>query len=62
MENTAQSRLMNDTMAYIVEERELDHWSNEFGISKAELAAATQAGESSTMAIEKYVKSVKLTE
>jgi hypothetical protein len=59
MENVAQHQLANNTRPYITEEQ--DHWSNEFGISKDELTAAAQAGESSTAAVEKYVKSVKLT-
>jgi len=61
MENRAKHSVPNNTVHYIAEEQELNYWSNKFGISKDELAAAVKAGLSSTAAVEKYVKTVKLT-
>jgi hypothetical protein len=39
-----------------VKNSDLTYWSDKFGISKDELLEAVKAGESSTVAIEKYVK------
>jgi len=61
METTAQTQVFNHTRSNVKIENEQDYWSNKFGISKDELAAAAKAGESYTTAIEKYVKTVELT-
>ncbi|MDB5118428.1 MAG: hypothetical protein JWQ79_3920 [Mucilaginibacter sp.] len=61
MENTAKNRASDHTRHYVAAEQEQDYWSNKFGISKNELAAAIKAGESYTAAVEKYVKNLKLT-
>jgi hypothetical protein len=61
MKNIAQNRVSDHTRSYVSAEQEQDYWSNKFGISKDELAAAAKAGEPYTVAVEKYVKSVKLT-
>jgi hypothetical protein len=61
MENRTQNRVLDQTRPYVAVEQEQDYWSNEFGISKDELAAAAKAGEPYTAAVEKYVKTVKLT-
>jgi hypothetical protein len=60
MENITQNRASDHVRPYISMEQAQDYWSNEFGISKDELAAAVKAGESYTAAVEKYVKNVKL--
>ena len=39
---------------------ELAYWSKEFGISDEELQKALKAGESSTEALEKYVRNLNL--
>ncbi len=61
MENITQNRVSDHIRPYIAMEQDQDYWSNEFGISKDELAAAVNAGESYTAAVEKYVKNVKFT-
>jgi hypothetical protein len=42
-----------------VENPDLEYWSNEFGISKAELVAAVKAGKTPAEAVEKYVQEVE---
>lgn len=61
MENIAQNQVSDHSRSYVVVEQEQDYWSNKFGISKDELTAAANAGEPYTVAVEKYVKTAKLT-
>jgi hypothetical protein len=60
MKNQVQTKI-TDHKITTAEDQELDYWSNEFGISKDELKEAAKAGETSTEAVEKYVKRIPLT-
>ena len=48
MENITQNRVSDQARPFVAIEQDQDYWSNEFGISKDELAAAVKAGESYT--------------
>jgi len=61
MKNGAPNRVSGHPRPYVAVEQEQDYWSNKFGISKEVLTAAAKAGEPYTVAVEKYVQTVKLT-
>ena len=59
MENKPKTATPDNTKASVEEDSALDYWSNEFGISKAELIKVVKAGGSSTEAVEKYVRKIE---
>jgi hypothetical protein len=61
MENKFQTATPDNKRAGAEDDKALDYWSNEFGISKEELLEAVKAGATTTEAVEEYVKKVEFT-
>jgi hypothetical protein len=60
MKHVSQTRIPEYKRPLIEQDREVDYWSKEFGITKNELADAVKAGLTSAEAVEKYVKKIQL--